>query len=122
MEGTILFLGAAEEAAASGGFLGMAGDVLLSPGKIFLLPGEGFFFPVATARPGPMAEAGKGVVVLAFVVLVETVVGGVLPAMCPLLGRGVGDNGGQEVARLPAVDARVVLVAVVVYVVAGTSS
>ena len=57
LEGTILFLGVAEEAAASGGFLEMAGEVLLSPGEIFLLPGEGFFFPVATARPGPVAAA-----------------------------------------------------------------
>ena len=81
-----------------------------------MLPGEGFFVP--TARPGPMAAAGGGVVVVAFAVLVETVVGGVLPVMRPLLGRGVGDNGGQEVALLP-VDTRVVLVAVVVDVVAG---
>ena len=122
LEGTILFLGAAEEAAASGGVLEMAGEVLLSPGEIFLLPGEGFFVPVATARPGPVAAAGEGVVVVAFVVLDEKVVGGVLPVMRPLLGRGVGDNGGQEVARLPAVDARVVLVAVVVDVVAGVTA
>ena len=33
--------------------------------------------------------------------------------MRPLLGRGVGDNGGQEVLRFPATDARVVLVAVI---------
>ena len=97
----------------------MAGEVLQSPGEIFLLPGEGFFVPVATARPGPVAAAGEGVVVVAFVVLVESVVGGVLPVMRPLLGRGVGDNGGQEVTLLPAVDGRVVLVAVVVDVVAG---
>ena len=69
-----------------------------------MLPGECFFVPVATARPGPVAAAGEGVVVLAFVVLDETV---------------VGVNGGQEVARLPAVNARVVLVAVVVDVVVG---
>ena len=119
MEGTILFLGAAEEAAASGGFLEMAGVVLLSPGEIFLLPGEGFFVPVATACPGPVAAAGKGVVDVAFVVLDETVVGGVLSVMRLLLGRGVGENGGWELARLPPVDAGVVLVAVVVDVVAG---
>ena len=100
----------------------MAGEVLLSPGETFLLSGEGFFVPVVSARPGPVAAAGEGVVVVAFVVLDETVVGGVLPVMRPLLGRGVGDNGGQEVARLPAVDARVVLVAVVVNVVAGDDS
>ena len=96
----------------------MAREDLVSPGEI-LLPGEGFFVPVATARPGPLAAAGEGVVVVAFVVLDETVVGGVLPVMRLLLGRVVGDNGGQEVARLPAVDTRVVLVAVVVDVVAG---
>ena len=117
MEGTILFLVAAEEAAASGSVLEMAGEVLLNPGVI-LLPGEVFFVPVATAQSGPVAAAGEGVVVVAFVVLDETVVGGVLPVMRPLLGRGVGDNGGQVVALLPAVDARVVLVAVVVDVVA----
>ena len=119
LEGTILFLGATEEAAASGGALEMAGEVLLSPGEIFLLPREGFFVPDATARLGPVAAAGEDVVVVAFAVLDVTVVGGVLPVMCPLLGRGVGDNGGQEVTLLPAVDARVVLVAVVVHVVAG---
>ena len=96
----------------------MAGEVRLSPGEIFLLPGEVFFVPVATARPGPVAAAGEGVVVVAFVVLYETVLGGVLPVMRPLMGPGVGDNGGQELARLPAVDARVVLVYVVVNVVA----
>ena len=120
LDGTILFLGAAEEAAASGGFLEMAGEILLSPGEIFLLPGEGFFFPVATARPGPVTAAGDCVVVGAFIVLVETV-GGVHPVKRPLLGRAVGDNGGQDVARLPAVDARVVLVAVVEDVVAGVT-
>ena len=84
----------------------MAGEVRLSPGEIFLLPGEVFFVPVATARPGPVAAAGEGVVVFAFVVLDETVVGGVLPVMRPLLGRGFGDNGGQEVARsLPSLPA-----------------
>ena len=97
----------------------MAGEFLFSSGVIILLPREGFFVPVATARPGPLAAAGEGVVVVAFVVLDETVVGGVLPVMRPLLGRGVGDNGGQEVARLPAFDANVVLVAVVVDIVAG---
>ena len=84
-----------------------------------MLPREGFFVPVATARLGPVAAAGEGVVVVAFGVLDETVVGGVLPVMRPLLGRGVGDNGGQEVTLLPDVDARVVLVAVVVDVMAG---
>ena len=39
LEGTILFLGAAEGAAAGGGVLEMAGEVFLSPGGIFLLPG-----------------------------------------------------------------------------------
>ena len=39
--------------------------------------------------------------------------------MRPLLGRDAGDNGGQGVARPPAVDDREVLVAVVVDVVAG---
>ena len=42
--------------------------------------------------------------------------------MRPLLGRDVGDNGGQEVARRPAVDARVVLFAVVVDFVAGVTA
>ena len=81
MEGTILFLGAANEAAACGGFLEMAGEVLLSPWEIFLLPGECFFVPVATARPGPVAASGEGVVVVAFVVLDEKMVGCVLPLM-----------------------------------------
>ena len=116
--GTKLFLGAAEEEAASGGVLEMAGEVLLSAGEIFLLPGDGFFVPVATVRPGPVAAVGKCVVDVAFFILDETVVGGVLPVMRPLLGRGVGDNVGQEVARLRAVDASVILVAVVVDVVA----
>ena len=119
LEGSILFLGAAGEAAAGGGVLVMAGEVLLRPGEIFLLPGWSFFFPVVTARPGPVAAAGEGV---AYVVLDETVVGGVLPVMRPLFESGVGDNGGQEVARLTAVDARVVLVAVVVDVVAGVTA
>ena len=96
----------------------MAGNVILIPGETFLLSGEGFFVPVASAHPGPVAAAGEGVVVVAFVVLYETVLGGVLPVMRPLMGPGVGDNGGQELARLPAVDARVVLVYVVVNVVA----
>ena len=42
LDGTILFLGrggGAEGAAASGGVLEMAGDVFLSTGGIFLLPG-----------------------------------------------------------------------------------
>ena len=86
-----------------------------------MLPGEGFFAPVANARPGPVAAAGERVVVVANVVLDEMVVGGV-PVMLPHLGRGVGDNGGQEVARLPAVDARVVLIAVMVDVVAGVTA
>ena len=119
MEGTILFLGAAEEAAASGDVLEMAGEVLLCPGETFLLSGEGFFVRVASARPGPVAAAREGVV---FVVRDETVVGGILPVMRPLMSPDVGDNGGQEVARLPDVDARVVLVAVVVNVVAGDDS
>ena len=68
-----------------------------------------------------MAAVGKGVVVVAYVVLDETVVGGVLPVMRPLLERGDGDNGGQEVAQLPPVDDGVVLVAVVVDVVAGVT-
>ena len=122
MEGTILFLGAAEEAAASGGVLEMAGEVLLCPVETFLLSGEGFFVPVASARPGPVAAAREGVVFVAFVVRDETVVGGILPVMRPLMSPAVGDNGGQEEARLPAVDARVVLVAVVVNVVAGDDS
>ena len=69
-----------------------------------------------------MAAVGEGVVVVAYVVLDETVVGDVLPVMRPLLGRGVGDNGGQEVARLPAIDDRVVLVAMVVDVVASVTA
>ena len=69
LEGTILFLGAAEEAAASGGVLEMAGVVLLSPGEIFFLPGEGFSVPVATARPGPVATAGESVFVVAFALM-----------------------------------------------------
>ena len=86
LEGTILLLGAAEEAAACGSVLEMARDVLLSPGGISLLPGEGFFVPAATAGPGPVAATGEGVVVVAYVVLDETVVGGVVPVMRPLLG------------------------------------
>ena len=35
-------------------------------------------------------------------------------AVRPLLGRGLDDNGGQEIARPPAADARVVIDAVVV--------
>ena len=113
-EGTILFLGAAEEAAAGGGVLVMAGEVLLEPGEIFLLPGEGLFVPVVFAFPArDVAAAGEGVVVVVFIVLDGAVVGGVLPVVRPLLGRSVGDNGGQRVARLPATAARVVLVAVV---------
>ena len=91
----------------------MAGEVLLSPGDIFLLPGDGFFVPIDTARTAHVAAAGNGVVVVVvvvFVVLDETVVGCVLPEVRPFLRRAVGDNGGQEVARLPATDARVVLV------------
>ena len=60
-----------------------------------------------------MATVGEGVVVVVFVIFDEAVVGGVLPVVRPLLRRGVGDNGEQEVARLPAADARVVLIAVV---------
>ena len=73
--------------------------------------------PVATARPPHVAAAdGEGVVV---VVVVVVVVGGELPVVRPLFGRGVGDNGGQEVARLPAADARVVLLVAVADVVTG---
>ena len=93
LEGTILFLGVVEEAAASCDVLEMAGEVLLGPGEIFLLPGEVFFVPVATARLGQVAAEGEGIV--AYVVLDETVVGGVLPVMRPLMGPGVGHNGGQ---------------------------
>ena len=60
------------------------------------------------------AAKGEGVVVVVFLPDEEAVVGGVLPAVRPLLGRGVGDNGGQEIARPPAADARVVIDAVVV--------
>ena len=119
LEGTILFLGAAEEAAAGEAEVLVAGEVLFGPGGVPLSPGEGLLVPVANARYAHVAAAGEGIVVVVFVVLDETVVGGVFPVLLPLLGRGVGDNGGQEVARLPATDALVVLVAVVVDDVAG---
>ena len=119
LEGTILFLGAAEEAAAGDGVVLVAGEVLFGPGGVLLSPGEGLFDPVATARLAHVAAAGEGVVVVVFFPDEEAVVGGVLPEVRPLLGRSVGDSGGQRVARLPATAARVVLVAVVVDVVAG---
>ena len=129
LEGTILFLGAAEEVAAGEAEVLVAGEVLFGPGGVPLSPGEGLLVPVANACPAHVAAAGEGIVVVVFVVVVfvvvvfvvldETVVGGVFPVLLPLLGRGVGDNGGQEVARLPATDALVVLVAVVVDDVAG---
>ena len=81
----------------------MAGEVLFGPGGVLLSPGEGLLDPVVTARPAHVT--GEGVVVVIFFPDEEAVFGGLLPVVRPHLGRGVGDNGGQEVARLPAADA-----------------
>ena len=110
LEGTILFLGAAEDAAAGEADFLVAGEVLLCPGGVLLSPREGLLDTVVIARPAHVAAAGEGVVVVVFFPVEETVVGGGLPVVRLLLGRGDGDSGGQEVARLPA-DARVFVAA-----------
>ena len=88
----------------------MAVVVFLGPGGVLLSPRDGLLDTVVIARPAHLAAAGAGVVVVVFFLVEETVVGGGLPVVHSLLGSGVGDSGGQEVARLPA-DVRVFLVA-----------
>ena len=108
LEGTIEFLGAAvKQQQQKKMSWRLPGEVLFGPGGVFLSPGEGLFTPVAVARPAHVAAAGEGVVVVVFFPDEEAVVGSFLSVMRPALGRGVGDIGGQEVARPSAADARV---------------